>query len=697
MSMKTFILLFISFQLVSSEYRTCEDAISKLKSDYSCVRSDPIGTGSSGRAFVVRNAKENRKEIIKTQDCSSRGYLQAGEYEYRIIKKINHVNVIKSYGFEVSTTEYCFTFLEFGDKGDLSGIVKRNSKAYAEPQLFLRKIKELALGIQALHKANICHADLKLLNVVVDKDDIFKIIDFDNSMPLKTRRTALIGTPYYIDPLLARNSFVYDWFTDIHCLGVMAYELGVGNVVPFKGQSQKQLFLNIVTGKYALPATMDIKVAFVIHGLLRDQPKDRFTVEQLIMVLDTFLTAEWKPEPFGTHTVSSKTSFPVTQTQTIPENILNLKKPVPVNDINNNPQQLQNVNSGQPKNNINKPVLRPAQPNNLQNKAGPRINHNQPNDLKKVPVDNAKAKNKPISNNVEPAKENQVVQKKPEFIRNNQPKQLKGIPQVLPNNPGIVRAKVQLKAPTPSFNGIVKKKVVDPVIKKKPVRLQNMYYPNLQNEKLNVSMGNPKIKDNNPRHIVINGPILSLKDIEEAEAKEDNEEENNFDQNAYPEFNRIVTIETFHQSEPKSGPYKRSDSEEDEEENNEEEQEHEDGNNEEEQEHENGNNEEPQVIDGPLENNAKKEVPKYVNKIEGPRQKIDVNAKIREIEKDMANFKAQPKFKDLYPNILEHAKKPGQPEKFTSELQLRLFRQTQEALVKDETKERNLAQAKSQI
>ena len=98
----------------------------------------------------------------------------------------------------------------------------------------LRKSMDLALqicsGLAEAHAQGIVHRDLKPENVMVDAQDIVKIMDFGiaRSMEAGTRLTGtMVGTPAYMAPEQVAGKPV-DYRADIYSLGLMLYEMFTG-------------------------------------------------------------------------------------------------------------------------------------------------------------------------------------------------------------------------------------------------------------------------------------------------------------------------------------------------------------------------------------------------------------------------------------------------------------------------------------
>ena len=274
--------------------------------------------------FLLNNLQKNRLEVLKVQDCSFTENYKEAVNEFRLLSSINHKNVVKAYEFKVAN-EKCLSFLEFCEQGDLFRIYSNDPSVYAPVQLFFTKLKEISLGFQAVHAAGIVHSDLKLENIVVSKEGTLKLIDFDLSQKLGEKGRIIIGTVAYTDPLLLKGNLTYDWYIDVHALGVLAFELGTTFRSPFEGNNDSETQANIITGNYQIPSSVDVRIAFIIHGLLMENSKRRFRLDELFQIIDVFLESDIDYENFGEHTVSTKSDFPIKNCRSIPNKILNIK------------------------------------------------------------------------------------------------------------------------------------------------------------------------------------------------------------------------------------------------------------------------------------------------------------------------------------------------------------------------------------
>ncbi|MEM9075013.1 MAG: serine/threonine-protein kinase [Myxococcota bacterium] len=126
--------------------------------------------------------------------------------------------------------------------------------------------RELCRGLQVAHAQGIIHRDLKPDNVFLatsGEDVKVKLLDFGiskfqdgESLTGATESGAILGTPLYMSPEQLKSSKNVDPRTDIYAVGVMLYEMLVGER-PFEADSLPSLLVKIYTGEFIPLAERD--------------------------------------------------------------------------------------------------------------------------------------------------------------------------------------------------------------------------------------------------------------------------------------------------------------------------------------------------------------------------------------------------------------------------------------------------------
>lgn len=126
------------------------------------------------------------------------------------------------------TDQYGFMAMEFFSRGDL----KHRIETGITPQHAYRYIREIAMGLAAIHKVGIIHRDLKPANIMFRADDQLAIADFGISKRADattqlTQVGSVMGTPYYMSPEQIRAEHL-DQRADLYSAGVILYEILTG-------------------------------------------------------------------------------------------------------------------------------------------------------------------------------------------------------------------------------------------------------------------------------------------------------------------------------------------------------------------------------------------------------------------------------------------------------------------------------------
>ena len=255
---------------------------------------------------------ENGKMVISTP-------LEGILREISILKKVNHPNLVKLY--EIMHKEdrsKIYLVLEYCEHGDLMTFdeqkniftvnkyifekhLKKNScelnieKVYYTENLIRSFIRQIIRGLNYLHRIGVIHKDLKPNNILLDKDNNCKIIDFNFSSVLENRWVDNVGkkvdcNDYFrpaevcnLDDTEGKKEFK-GMPVDIWALGVTAYILSY-NKFPFycEDGNMFELFDKIHNSDYIIPEKPKRSIYFLhfLKKCLEKDPNKRITSEKI--------------------------------------------------------------------------------------------------------------------------------------------------------------------------------------------------------------------------------------------------------------------------------------------------------------------------------------------------------------------------------------------------------------------------------
>jgi len=198
-----------------------------------------LGAGSMGLVYACRNRILGQIVAVKVlfpEVASDKVASARFKNEILASYEVSHPNVVRAYDYinERDLVAYSMEYVGGGDLAAKLGAEERMSI----PEI-VRMLGQMAAGCQAIHDAGIVHRDLKPENILLTSEGNVKIADFgiarNRHGPKLTEHGGVVGTVEYVAPEYMLKSQV-DWRSDIYALGILAYEMVVGES-PFKGDS----------------------------------------------------------------------------------------------------------------------------------------------------------------------------------------------------------------------------------------------------------------------------------------------------------------------------------------------------------------------------------------------------------------------------------------------------------------------------
>ncbi|XP_063703850.1 testis-specific serine/threonine-protein kinase 3 [Culicoides brevitarsis] len=231
-----------------------------------------IGHGSYAKVKLAFSKDHNAVVAIKiiSKFRTPKDYLKNFlPREIDVVRGLQHPNLIRFYQ-SIETTHRVFIIMEYAENGSLLDLI-RTEKKLTEPRARLL-FRQIVAVIEYIHEKGIVHRDIKCENLLFDKKNVLKLIDFGfargDMHPPKMSET-YCGSYAYASPEILKGIPYQPQFSDIWAIGVVLYAMVIGKL-PFDDSSVRYL-LKQVQQKVSFPlsaAELSDDVKILIQKIL---------------------------------------------------------------------------------------------------------------------------------------------------------------------------------------------------------------------------------------------------------------------------------------------------------------------------------------------------------------------------------------------------------------------------------------------
>ncbi len=243
---------------------------------YRIVRE--LHASSRSHIYLAVDSETDALVVLKIPSIDLRGdpaYLKRFMMEEWVARRINSAHVLKPCD-QSRKRNYLYVVMEFIEGRTLSQWMIDNPKPDLETVRGLTE--QIARGLQAFHRMEMLHQDLRPDNIMIDKTGTAKIIDFGSTRVRGVVEAApsgmrddILGTAQYTAP----EYFVGEGGSsrsDIFSLGVVTYQMLSGRLpygaavakVRTKSQQRKLRYIPLDDGG-EIPAWIDVVLRKAVH------------------------------------------------------------------------------------------------------------------------------------------------------------------------------------------------------------------------------------------------------------------------------------------------------------------------------------------------------------------------------------------------------------------------------------------------
>lgn len=236
-----------------------------------------VGNGGMATVYKAKDHTLNRfvaVKILKDEFTTDEEFIKRFNSEAQAVASLTNPNIVSVYDVGNEGNLY-YIVMELVQGKTLKEVIQEDGKL--SWKWSLKVAIQIAQALDAAHKNNIIHRDIKPHNIIITEDGMAKVTDFGIAKAVSNSTITAFGTTlgsvHYFSPEHARGGFT-DAKSDLYSLGVVMYEMLTGKV-PFDADTPVSVALMHMQEKPIEPILLNPSIPVSVNKIvLKAMQKD---------------------------------------------------------------------------------------------------------------------------------------------------------------------------------------------------------------------------------------------------------------------------------------------------------------------------------------------------------------------------------------------------------------------------------------
>ena len=242
-----------------------------------------VGSGAFGKVVLGKHILTGESVAIKILDkiilSQTPEDYELVKQEISILKIVRHKYIVQLYEI-LETSQHIYIIMEYCEGKDLMDFIL--SKQHLSEMEALKFFQQLINALFYLHSQNIAHRDIKIDNMLLDKNKDLKLVDF--GLSTKYSDDILLdqpcGTVVYAAPEVLDGNEYHGMLADVWSSGIVLYGM-VSGYLPFSDKDDEINKKNVLEGNIEIPDFFSPLLKDLISHMLDINPITRYTLQEI--------------------------------------------------------------------------------------------------------------------------------------------------------------------------------------------------------------------------------------------------------------------------------------------------------------------------------------------------------------------------------------------------------------------------------